>query len=174
MKTKAAYIYIIADLILILFSIIMGGLWLINTQVAFISSMLVIFASFFSYKGMVEKRLEEGDIPKERELLDKIDDKYELFEDEEELQKQELSQKEFVKLYKEERKKSGGMKLTLNNLFKSKRGLFNPIRLLAYAFLVVAMFVLIRNEAFDAIAFLVGISAIPISSLALGYILKNY
>ena len=70
MMNKIGLVYLLADIFLIVISLFMGGLWLINTQVAFISSMLVIFASFFSYKGMVEKRLEDGDIPKERELLD--------------------------------------------------------------------------------------------------------
>lgn len=174
MNNKVGLVYLVADLFLIVLSLYMGGLWLINTQVAFISSMLVVFASFFSYKGMIEKRLEEGDIPKERELLDKIDDKFELFEDEEQIKADELSQEEFVKLYKEERKKRGGFKMTLSNLFKSGRGIFNPIRLLAYAFLVISMLVLIRQELFEAIPFLVGISAIPLASLAFGYTLKNH
>ena len=58
----------------------MGDLLLINTQVAFVCSMIIIFASFFSYKDMIEKRLENGEIPEERDELDKIDDKYGLFD----------------------------------------------------------------------------------------------
>ena len=173
MMNKIGLVYLLADIFLIVISLFMGGLWLINTQVAFISSMLVIFASFFSYKGMVKKRLEDGDIPKERELLDKIDDKFELFEDEKQIKADEISKKEFVKLYKEERKKRGGFKMTLANLFKSKRGIFNPIRLLAYAFLVIAMLVLIRQELFLAIPFMVGITAIPLASLILSIMGKS-
>ncbi len=172
MKIKLSKIYLVVNVILISVSIFFGGLWLINTQVAFISSMLVVFASYFAYRGVVQKRLEEGDIPKERELLDRIDDKFELFDDE--TSRDDLSKEEFVKLYKEERKKSGGIKLTFMNLFKSKRGIFNPIRLLAYAFMIIAIMVLIRHNLFEPIAFLIGISGVPIATLIAGYTLKNY
>ncbi len=47
-------IYLILDAILILVSFFMGGVWLINTQMAFISSMLILFSSFYSYKSLVK------------------------------------------------------------------------------------------------------------------------
>ncbi len=151
----------------------MGGLWLINTQVAFICSMVIVFASFLSYRGMIEKRLENGEIPEERDELDKIDDKYGLFDEDENMEAKDLSKEEFVKLYKEERKKSGGIKQTFSNLFKSGRGVFNPIRLKSYVLLCISMLFLIKNELFSAIPFLVGISAVPISSMVLGFLLKD-
>ncbi len=120
MKSKISLVYIGASLFLIFISLIMGDLWLINTQVAFICSMIVVFSSFLSYKGMIEKRLESGEIPQERDEFDKIDDKYGLFD--EDIEEKELSKEEFVKLYKEERKKSSSIKQTFSNLFKSGRG----------------------------------------------------
>lgn len=172
-KSKISFVYIIADLFLIIISLLMGGLWLINTQVAFIGSMLIIFASFFSYRKMIEKKLEDGDIVFERDLLDKIDDKYELFEEDGSLEEKEMSKEEFVKYYKEERKKSGGLKRTFSNLFKSGRGIFNPIRIGAYVLLSLSMLFLIRQEFFSAIPFLVGVGAIPISSVFLGFLIKD-
>lgn len=173
-RNKITFVYLLADIFLILLSLFMGGLWLINTQVAFICSMIVIFASFLSYRGMINKKLENGDFTEERDLLEKIDDKYELFEDDsEELKEQELSKEEFVKIYKQERKKSSGLKQSFSNLFKSGRGVFNPFRLGAYILLCVLMLVLIKNELFMAIPFLIGIGAVPIASLFLGFFLKN-
>ncbi len=173
MKSKISFVYLGASVFLILLSLFMGGKWLINTQVAFICSMIIIFASFLSYKGMIEKRLEEGAIPEEVDELDKIDDKFGLFGEDEDIEAKELSKEEFVKLYKEERKKSSGIKQTFSNLFKSGKGVFNPFRLIAYALLCVAMLFLIRNELFSAIPFLVGIGAVPISSLVLGFFLRD-
>lgn len=175
MKTtsKISFVYLGADLFLIILSLVMGGLWLINTQVAFICSMIVIFASFASYKGMIEKKLENGDIGEDRDLLDKIDDKYELFdEDEKELDSQ-ISKDEFVKIYKAERKKSSGVKQSFLNLFKSGRGIFNPFRLGAYVLLCLSMLFLIKQELFSALPFLVGIGAVPISSIVLGFFIKE-
>ena len=171
MKSRVSFVYLGATLFLILLSLVMGGLWLINTQVAFICSMIVVFSSFLSYKGMIEKRLESGEIPQERDELDKIDDKYGLFD--ENIEEKELTKEEFVKLYKEERKKNSGLKQTFSNLFKSGRGVFNPFRLIAYAFLCVAMLFLIRNDLFSAVPFLVGITAVPVSSIILGLFLRN-
>ena len=171
MKSKISLVYIGANLFLIFISLIMGDLWLINTQVAFICSMIVVFSSFLSYKGMIEKRLESEEIPQERDEFDKIDDKYGLFD--EDIEEKELSKEEFVKLYKEERKKSSSIKQTFSNLFKSGRGVFNPFRLIAYALLCVAMLMLIRNDLFSAVPFLVGITAVPVSSLVLGFFLRD-
>jgi len=173
MKSKLALVYFVAYLFLVFFSLFMGGLWLINTQAAFICSMIIIFASFFSYKGMIEKRLESGEIPDERDELDKIDDKFRLFDEDEDMKEQELSKEEFVKLYKEERKKSAGIKQSFLNLFKSGRGIFNPFRLIAYAILCLVVLFLIKNEVFSAIPFLVGIGAVPISSVVLGFFLRD-
>ena len=91
----------------------------------------------------------------------------------EDIEEKELTKEEFVKLYKEERKKSSGIKQTFSNLFKSGRGVFNPFRLIAYALLCISMLVLVRNELFSAIPFLVGIGAVPISSLVLGFVLRK-
>ena len=151
----------------------MGDKWLINTQVAFICSMIIVFASFLSYKSMIERRLENGEIPDEIDELDKIDDKFGLFREDENIEAKELSKEEFVKLYKEERKKSSNIKQTFSNLFKSGRGVFNPFRLMAYALLCVSMLFLIRNNLFSVIPFLVGIGAVPISSLVLGVFLRR-
>ncbi|WP_051505435.1 hypothetical protein [Sulfurospirillum arcachonense] len=175
MKTtnKISFVYIGANIFLIFLSLFMGGLWLINTQVAFICSMLIIFASFISYKGMVEKRLENGEITQERDLLDKIDDKYELFDEDEQANESQMSKEEFVKFYKQERKKNGGLKQTFSNLFKSGRGVFNPFRLGSYVVLCIAMMFLIRQELFSALPFLVGVGAVPISSLVLGFFVRE-
>lgn len=170
--SKLSFVYIGASVFLILLSLLMGGLWLINTQVAFICSMIIIFASFLSYKGMIEKRLENGEIPDEVDELDKIDDKFGLFNENEDLEAEELSKEEFVKLYKQERKNSSSIKQTFSNLFKSASGVFNPFRLIAYAFLCVAMLFLIRNNLFSAIPFLVGVGAVPASSLVLGLLFR--
>ncbi len=172
-RIKASFVYLGASICLILLSLFMGDLWLINTQVAFICSMIIVFASFLSYKGMIEKRLEDGEIPEQRDELDKIDDKHELFSEEENIEEKELSKEEFVALYKKERKKSSDIKQSFSNLFRSGRGVFNPFRLIAYAFLCFAMLFLIHNGLFLPIAFLVGIGAVPLSSMVFGFLIRE-
>ncbi len=170
-RSKASYIYLGTSIFLILLSLVMGEKWLINTQVAFICSMIVVFASFLSYKGMIERQLENGDIPEQRDELDNIDDKYELFDKDETVK--ELTKEEFVALYKQEREKSSNLKQSFSNLFKSTNGVFNPFRLIAYAFLSISMLFLIRNGLFSPLPFLIGIGAVPLSSMVLGFLIRE-
>ncbi len=46
--------YLGVDGVLILLSLFMGEFWLLNTQLAFICSMFIVFASFYGYKNMVQ------------------------------------------------------------------------------------------------------------------------
>lgn len=159
-----SYAYIGADLFLIALSSYMGGLWLINTQAAFICSMLITYASFFSYKKMVDKRVDGGEKIKEHDPLDKIDDRYELFEEEGEVLNEELSVEEFKALVKEEKKKVGNFKQSGKNFFTSMTGMLSPYRLLSYGFLFVTFLYLTRHGWFDAIAFLLGLAVVPVVS----------
>jgi len=78
---------LIIDFLLLLIASIFGDKSVIlSSQIAFISSTFVIFASFASYKSMVKKRLEalqkDGVVFDDRDdALDKIDDPYSVFDD---------------------------------------------------------------------------------------------
>ena len=161
---RFSYMYMGADLFLIALSSYMGGLWLINTQAAFICSMLITYASFFSYKKMVDKRVEGGEKIKEQDPLDKIDDRYELFEEDEEALNEELSVEAFKALVKEEKKKVGNFKQSGKNFFTSIGGMLSPYRLVAYGFLFLTFLYLTRHDWFDAIPFLLGLAVVPIIS----------
>lgn len=76
MIRKFAYMYIILDLVLILISIYKGGFWLINTQLAFISSMLIVFSSFYGYKKAIKAKSplfenEEFEKAEDKEIIKK-------------------------------------------------------------------------------------------------------
>lgn len=125
--TKIFSVYLFVDILLIVLAIFMGGLWLINTQIAFICSMLIAYSSFLSYKKMVQKRLEDPSIT-ETDLP-----------------------------------KSSGR--SMENLANSSRGALSLWRLLAYALLFVAILVLIRKDLFEPIAFILGVSVLPLATL---------
>lgn len=72
MIKQFAYMYVIFDVLLILISLFMGGFWLINTQVAFIASMLIIFASFYSFQKAVNTKSPQF---KDEDFSEEIEDK---------------------------------------------------------------------------------------------------
>ena len=144
-----------------------GNIWVLNSQVAFIASLLITVASFLSYKKNILKRAKNYKIDDElgRDELDKIDDKYELFED-----KEENENKDIKDIIKEEKKKQMSIKNALFNLKISFSSFLSPLKLFGYVFLILSFFYLNRHGMLAIPAFLSGFFIVPLSSLLFGFI----
>lgn len=142
--------YVLADVFVLVLSMLQGGQWLLNTQVAFGCSLLITLASFRSYNNLVTSGLKTGAIP---------DDKFEKYytenEEDENHERSEEAPKPEVKM---------GFKQTLQNLSLSTKSVFSLYRIVSYGVLFLAVMVLIRHQSLDAIAFFVGLSIVPVSS----------
>ena len=147
MKFKnLAIFYLILDLLLIAITSAFGEVELLNSQVAFISSTLILFASYLGYKNRVKNRSINY------ELSDK---ELEIFEDDENSDKN--SDKNSIKFRK------------IDIL-----GAFKPLRLISYLILIVAFFALLRTGIFEPISFLVGLALVPLGVFCAGvYYSKN-
>ncbi|NLK66451.1 MAG: hypothetical protein GX282_03140 [Campylobacteraceae bacterium] len=60
MSKELIKIYLILDAIVITVSLFIGNLWLLNTQISFLLTMLIAFASYKSYTNLVDKELHSG------------------------------------------------------------------------------------------------------------------
>ncbi|WP_279062134.1 hypothetical protein [Campylobacter lanienae] len=147
MKFKhLAIFYLILDLLLIAITSAFGAVELLNSQVAFISSTLILFASYLGYKNRVKNRSINY------ELSDK---ELEIFEDDENSDKN--SDKNSIKFRK------------IDIL-----GAFKPLRLISYLILIIAFFALLRAGIFEPISFLVGLALMPLGVFCAGvYHSKN-
>lgn len=147
MKFKnLAIFYLILDLLLIAITSAFGAVELLNSQVAFISSTLILFASYLGYKNRVKNRSINY------ELSDK---ELEIFEDDENSDKN--SDKNSIKFRK------------IDIL-----GAFKPLRLISYLILIIAFFALLRAGIFEPISFLVGLALMPLGVFCAGvYYSKN-
>ncbi len=150
--SKFSYLYLIGDLFIIILSLFMGGYWLLNTQVAFICSMLITFASFYAYKKSILKGVKNSSGEEFRDSFDELEDPYNLFDDEDE----EVEQP---------KKKGGVFKYTVKGFASGIAGAVNPLRILAYLVLIVSFLYLSRHGMFDAFAFFSGLSIVPIMSM---------
>ncbi len=167
---KIVTLFFIIDLALIVFSLFRGENWLINSQIAFLSSLFVTLASYFSYKRLIEKRVAlNAESYDDRDEVDKIDDPHDLYSAE---IKEEDSQKDLKEIIKEERAKIGGVKNTASNLAKSVGGIFSPFRIFSYFFLFLGFLYLANNELLNIFAYLVGLFVVPFSSMV-GLLLPN-
>ena len=150
MAKKLALIYLCSDAVLIAICAYFGAVHVLNSQVALISSSLIILASFLGYKKRVAKKIATADISA-------FDD---VFEDE---NSRIPSQDEVAKLGNSRIPNEKTPKIPLR-LYEFG-SVFSPLRLLGYVLLILAFFILLKKELFEPLSFLAGIAVMPISAL---------
>ena len=166
---KFAKVFFILDLCLIIYSLIFqNNLWLLSSQVAFISSLFITIASFFSYKKNIENRLSNLDLTQtnqneDRDKIDEIDDPYDLYTEYKEIPESELTPQKIKEILNNE--KSKVKRDTLKNTFFSASGFLSIYRILGYGTLLFGFFALNNNKIFIPIAFIVGLGIVPIGVL---------
>ena len=138
----------------------MGGAWVANTQVAFVTSALVMGASMFSYARMVKGRLESGAIPDmdDRDMIDKMEDPYGVYEDtapEEALK--EAGSAEIKEAIHEEKQRMKEQRRTPMQALRDSRAAMSVYRLGAYGALLFGFFYLRGNQLFAPMPYLLGL-----------------
>lgn len=167
---KFVKVFIFLDLCMIFYSFLFeNNLWLLNTQVAFISSLFITVASFLSYKRNIESRLSNLDLSKtnhtleDRDKIDEIDDPYDLYSEYEEIPEEELTPEKIKEIINDE--KSKVKKNSLKNTLFSAGGFLSIYRVLGYASLVFGFFALNNNSIFIPFAFILGLGLVPLGVL---------
>jgi hypothetical protein len=125
--------------------------WLFNTQIAFFSTALIVIGSFIGYSNMVRRQIENGNVGED--ILKKYEDKFDLYDEEDKIDKEGL------KDYKKKKLK------WYEALLFSFKGGFNLIRILGYVSLIVGFLWLKNKNIFDTYSFLFGVSVVPAVSL---------
>ncbi len=165
MNLTTLKILLIVDLSVVIICAVFGQFqWLLNTQLAFVSSLLVTMGSYYGYKKNVESQVEnhinEDDNYDE---LDKMDDKYDLYSPE------VATTKEKEEYTKEEIKEA--MKPIKQNYFANFKsgfsGMASLYRLSGYVFLIICFFFLNNNGYLHILSYMFGFLIVPIASLVL-------
>ena len=165
MNIKKYLIYFVAvDGVLAIFSSFKGSSFLLSSQTGFISSVLVTLSSYQSYKKMIEYKISIGDIPKEeKDELEKIDDKFDLYSEDEESD-------DFKSIVEQEKKNIKGFKTSAKNLKKSIFAFISPLRLGSYLFLIMSFLYLNTHHLLNIFAFILGISVVSLVTLVVGFL----
>jgi len=162
--SRFSYTYLLGDVIVVTMSLFFGKYWLINTQVAFICSMLITFAAFYGYRKSIRKGIENSNAEEFREPLDELLDPYNLYDDED-IQEDKSSKQ----------KKEGVFRYVVKGFASGISGAINPIRLLSYGILILSFLYLNKVNVFNPFAFFIGLSVVPVSSIFVGIYTKlNY
>ena len=160
-KVLLALVFI--DVLIIIFIYLWKGeIWLINSQIAFISSSLIMLASMQSYKNMVSKALDTGAVTDDgRDTLDKLEDPYDLY-DEEKVNVGDDDHRTLVEVVKEERANLKKGRRSVWETTKDAKASFSFYRLSGYALLVFGFFYLNSNDFLLLTPYLVFLSIPPI------------
>lgn len=131
---------------LVFATLLFGTAVFANVQVAFLSSFLIIVASGYTHKKMVNERIKNGIYADDRDPLEKIDDPHGLF-DEEEINDTPAEELDLKAIVKEEKKKI--KPFSAGNLKQGLKGSFTLYRIAAYLFLVFGFIALKNNHILD-------------------------
>ncbi len=168
MRTMRKLIYrlLLVKLVFALVLFLLGyWYWLLNFELAFFSSMLIVFGSFHGYKSLVNKRLQMGE-GSDDTLLEKIEDPYELYEEETPVIEDDTQ--DLAQVVKEERARLKENKETFKKTIKSTPGLFSVWRFVPYIVLVLSFIGLNNNNILDIPAFLIGLGLGIASAILIG------
>ena len=162
MAKKLALIYLCIDAVLIAICAYFGAVHVLNSQVALISSSLIILASFLGYKKRVAKKIATADIS----AFDDVNENSKI-----------PSQDEVANLENSRIPNENEAKNARNSRIPNEKtpkiplrlyefgSVLSPLRLLGYVLLILAFFILLKKELFEPLSFLAGIAVMPISAL---------
>ena len=149
---------IVVDLGVILLSVIFFDikvLW--NTQIGFISASLVMFASMRSYRRMVNARVELNiiTIDDSKDVIDKLEDPYDLYSEE---IVEEAEEKDLKEVVKEERQKLKASNRSLGETIKDTKAALSIYRISAYIVLILGFLYLNRNGHLHIVSYILALS----------------
>ena len=115
----------------------------INAEVGFLSAFFIILGSSYAYKRMVQSKVANGEYVEERELLDKIEDPHELFDDKpiNDAPYEELDLKSIIK-----EEKAKVKNFSVKNIKYGAKGGISAFRIVPYVLLVLGFIALKNNE----------------------------
>lgn len=170
-----AKFYIFLDLVIIVVCIALDNyLWLLNTQVAFISAMAITIGSFLGYQRNIQKRVEninpsDTSSLEPRDKIDEIDDPYDLYGEINE--QQEFSASEIKTIIQEEKKKV--KQNSFKNTIFSATGFASIYRLAGYALLIFGFFALNNNGLLHVFSYLIGLFIVTMATLMINISSKS-
>jgi hypothetical protein len=160
-KEFLKYFLIVDFLLLILLFIFDDMYGVLNSQIAFISALVITYGSYISYKNNISKRISKQQVDEtELDTIDKLEDPYDLYTTQ--INEQEEFSKEEIKQIIQEQKK----KITLKDAFKntiSSIGAYGSLyRVGGYLVLIVGFFYLNNNHLLKVLPYLSGFLVIPL------------
>ncbi|WP_241761498.1 hypothetical protein [Sulfurimonas gotlandica] len=147
---KSIRLITVAELLIIASSFISFSFFM-NLQIAFLSSLFIILGSSYAYRKMVDTQVTSDMVEEKRDILDEIEDPYELYE-EDSINYAPVEELDLRAIVKEEKKKI--KTFSLNSMKHGVKGSTSLFRLVPYVFLVLGFIALKNNDLLDIAVYL--------------------
>lgn len=119
-------------------------------EVAVLSGTVIIMGSLYAYQNMIRTRTLGVEIEDNKDIIDMMDDPYDLYEEERQDEVQDI--KELIKEEKAKQKQN-----IIENTTKNGAAWVSVYRLLPYAFLVLGFLGLQNNHSLELLPYLTGL-----------------
>lgn len=133
-----------------------------NFMVAMGTSMAIVVGSLYSYRNMIQRRVEDVDPEDNKDIIDMMDDPYDLYEEERQEEITDIKQ-----MIKEEKARQRSN--LVQNTTKNVSAWVSVYRLIPYAFLILGFVALENNHALQVLPYMVGLAA----GIPLGYLIAK-
>jgi hypothetical protein len=151
----------------ILFLLLVSLHTFVNFETAFVSSMLVMLGSMYSYRKLVMKRVASSETPHQDDLIEKIDDPYDLYGEEQE--HQNLDEVDIKAVIKDEKKRLKTK--TVKNTASGAPAMVSIYRMVPYVVLVLGFITLNNNHILMLLPYMSGLGVGVLGGLLSGRVL---
>jgi len=131
-------------------------------EVALLSGAVIIMGSLYAYRNMIRTRTLGVEIEDNKDIIDMMDDPYDLYEEERQDEVQDI--KELIKEEKAKQKQN-----IIENTTKNSAAWVSVYRLLPYAFLVLGFLGLQNNHSLILLPYMTGLGV----GMITGYLLAK-
>lgn len=131
-------------------------------EVALLSGAVIIMGSLYAYRNMIRTRTLGVEIDDNKDIIDMMDDPYDLYEEERQDEVQDI--KELIKEEKAKQKQN-----IIENTTKNSAAWVSVYRLLPYAFLVLGFLGLQNNHSLTLLPYMTGLGV----GMITGYLLAK-
>ncbi len=164
----------VVDLIVLVVAWVMGGNWVVNTQIAYFTSALVMGGSMLSHARMVRGRLASGAIPEvdDRDMIDKMEDPYGVYDDTAPATTpKETDPAEIKAAIKAEKQRMKTQRRSPMQALRDSRAAISVYRLGAYGVLLFGFFYLRGNHLLEIWPYLIGLG-LPIAVIVAALMMR--
>jgi hypothetical protein len=162
MKIKKTALFIVLLHLPIFLLLVISDAVFASFEIAMLSGAMITMGSLYAYRNMIRAKVGDVDIEAHKDSIDMMDDPYDLYEDEREIEIADV--KEMIKVEKQLQKQA-----LLENTVKNGSAWISVYRLIPYAFFALGFIALQNNHTMHLLSYLIGLGY----GIVIGYLIAR-